>query len=36
LLSDAVGLPLVMLACGPLFAVLAAGVIARLPKALEA
>ena len=36
LLSDAVGLQRVMLACGPLFALLAALVIARLPKTLEA
>jgi len=36
LLADAVGLPLVMMACGPLFAVLAATVIARLPKTLDA
>jgi hypothetical protein len=35
LLADAVGLSLVMMACGPLFALLAAFVIARLPKTLE-
>jgi len=36
LLSDAFGLPYVMMACGPLFGLLASVVIARLPKTLEA
>jgi hypothetical protein len=35
LLSDSVGLPLVMMACGPAFALLASAVIVRLPKSLE-
>lgn len=35
LLADSVGLPAVMLACGPAFALLASVVVARLPKTLE-